>query len=104
MKKNKLMRTLVRIKIYFDRSRAYMSYVQLFMIGVVFVDAVPFLSEWAAAKPLLTYGGCGVLTLAMAWFFGWLDTKLGVRKQEFLDNSEENPLLMEILHHVKKGQ
>lgn len=92
---------LVRVKIYFDRSRAYMSYIQLAMIGVVFVDAVPFLSEWANRAPVLTYGGFVMLTLVAAWFFGWLDTRLGVRRQEFLDNSEENPLLVEILNHVK---
>jgi hypothetical protein len=60
------MKRIAREKIYFDRSRAYMSYVQLGMIGVVFVNSVEFLSSWADAYPLLTYGSFGLLTMVVA--------------------------------------
>lgn len=76
------LRRLVRWKIYLDRARIYLAYVQMLMIAGLFYDVAarhwPVLSEHAwetmAVLVLGIGGGCMVL--------GWLDTRLGVLDEE----------------------
>jgi hypothetical protein len=76
------LRRFVRWKIYLDRARYYLAYVQMLMIAGLFYDVLarhfPVFSQHAyltiAVLVLGIGGGCMVL--------GWLDTKLGVLDEE----------------------
>jgi len=84
----------IRIKIYLDRSRTYVGYIQLGLLFTIFLQTLNIMNVW-----LLTGGIIACFTIA--FFGGWLDTKLKIRKKEMEDNSLENPVISEILQKVR---
>ena len=95
--------TLIRWKVYFDRSRMYVGYFQFFLIGIVFIQG--FKDEpWAdlifryalVSIPLLF-----VLFIFLSLFLGYLDSKFGFREEELRNLSKSNPVMMEILESIK---
>jgi hypothetical protein len=95
-------RIVARSKIFLDRARPWLSYVQLVMIGILFIDKVDFLKRLSLGYPVLTYFFCALATLVGSVFIGYLDTRLGIRREEFRDNSEENPVLMDIVDRLDR--
>jgi len=55
---------------------------------------------------LLVYPTIMICFVVISLVLGYFDTKLGLRKEEMRNNAAENPVLMEILQHLKeiKGQ
>ena len=101
MKFNK--RSLIRWKVYFDRSRMYIGYVQFFLIGIVFIQS--FKNEpWGDL--IFKYALVSIPLLFIAFIFvslflGYLDSKLGFREEEMRNVSKSNPVMMEILESIK---
>jgi hypothetical protein len=102
-KQSKLIRKIARWKVHIDRSRIYISYIQLFLVAVVvlkqfengftnFVFKYPYF-----ALPVLFFAflGCSVVV-------GYLESKTGLKNEEMRHYSENNPVIMEILKHLKK--
>ncbi len=97
-------RSLIRWKIYFDRSRMYIGYIQFFLIGIVFLQSFrdepwgQFLYRYAVISvPLIL-----VLFVVLSLVLGYLDTRLGLREEELRNVSKSNPVMMEMLVSLKE--
>lgn len=97
-------RTLIRWKVYFDRSRMYIGYIQFFLIGIV------FLREFAD-KPwgqkifqyaLISMPIALILFIFLSLVLGYFDSKLGLREEEMRNLAKSNPVMMEMLDQLKE--
>lgn len=97
-------RSLIRWKIYFDRSRMYIGYIQFFLIGIVFLQSFKD-EEWGGL--LFKYAVISIpvvliLFVVLSLLLGYLDTKLGFREEELRNLSKSNPVMMEMLVSLKE--
>jgi hypothetical protein len=97
-------KSLIRWKIYFDRSRMYIGYIQFFLIGIVFLQSFED-GEWG--KLFFKYAFVSIpvallLFVILSLFLGYLDTKLGFREEELRNLSKSNPVMMEMLDSLKE--
>lgn len=97
-------RSLIRWKIYFDRSRMYIGYIQFFLIGIVFLQSFKderwgdFIFRYAViAIPVVL-----ILFVFLSLLLGYLDTKLGFREEELRNLSKSNPVMVEMLDSLKE--
>jgi hypothetical protein len=97
-------RSLIRWKIYFDRSRMYIGYIQFFLIGIVFLQSFKDKSwgEFIFKNALISIPIALVLFIILSLILGYLDSKLGLREEEFRNLSRSNPVMMEMLEQLKK--
>ena len=95
----KLSRRIARLKIYFDRSRMYFSYITFIMVFVIFIRdmKISFIKNHFILVLIISIP----VIIAGFLFFGWLDDRLGIRKRETEINTEINPVVMEILNRLK---
>jgi hypothetical protein len=97
-------RSLIRWKVYIDRSRMYIGYIQFFLIGTMFIQ--PFRDKlWAKFvfdNPLISIPVAVVLFIALSLFLGYLDSKLGFREEEMRNLSKSNPVMMEMLTEIRE--
>jgi hypothetical protein len=97
-------RTLIRWKIYLDRSRMYIGYIQFFLIGSVALQ--PFKDKpWADAifrNAVITIPIAAILFVILSLVLGYLDTRLGLREEEMRNQSKSNPIMMEMLGELKE--
>lgn len=91
----KIAKFIAKNKIYLDRARTYMSYIQLLMVLKL------FLSDVGVYNNTLILGGL-VVMLVLMLVVGWLDTRFGIRSREMENNSIENPVTNEILQRLRK--
>jgi hypothetical protein len=97
-------KSLIRWKIYFDRSRMYIGYIQFFLIGIVFLQSFkdkPW-GELIFKNAIIAIPIALVLFLLISLILGWLDTKLGFRQEELRNLSKSNPVMMEMLEELKE--
>jgi hypothetical protein len=97
-------RSLIRWKIYFDRSRMYIGYIQFFLIGIVFLQSFKG-EEWG--ELIFRYAAISIpialiLFVFLSMLLGYLDTKLGFREEELRNLSKSNPVMMEMLDSLKE--
>ena len=96
-------RSLIRWKVYFDRSRMYIGYIQFFLIGIVFLQSY---KDEAWGELIFKYAPI-TIPLALILFviislaLGFLDSKLGLREEEMRNLSRSNPVMMEMLEQLK---
>jgi hypothetical protein len=96
-------RNLIRWKIYFDRSRMYIGYMQFFLIGIVFLQSFknkPW-GELIFKYALISIPIALVLFIFLSLLLGYLDSKLGFREEELRNLSKSNPIMMEMLEQLK---
>ncbi len=96
-------KTMVRWKIYLDRAKMYLSYINFAMIAFVFLNSIEdvIVREFLDEHKLMLYPLIMVAFIAISLVLGRFDTKLGLRKEEMRNNASENPVIMEVLAHVK---
>jgi len=97
-------RTLIRWKIYFDRSRMYIGYIQFFLIGIVFLQSFkdkPW-GEIIFKYALISVPVAVILFIFLSLVLGYLDSKLGFREEELRNLSKSNPVMMEMLDQLKE--
>ncbi len=96
-------RSLIRWKIYFDRSRMYIGYIQFFLIGIVFLQSFKDKTwgEFIFNNAVIAIPIALLLFILLSLILGWLDSKLGLREEEFRNLSKSNPILMEMLQELK---
>ena len=97
-------RTFVRWKIYIDRARMYIGYIQFFMIGIVFFESF---KDKTLGKLVYEYIYISIPVLFLLFLFcslvlGYLDSRLGFKEEEQRNISKSNPVLMEILQSLKR--
>ena len=103
-KSNVNRRSLIRWKVYFDRSRMYIGYIQFFLIGIVFLQSFKdhpwgeFLYKYASVSiPVFL-----VLFVFLSLLLGYLDTRLGFREEELRNLSKSSPVMVEMLVSLKE--
>jgi len=96
-------RTAVRWKIYLDRAKMYLSYINFVMIAFVFLNSVNDVRIRSVLDEnrLVVYPIVMVLFISISLVLGYFDTKLGLRKEEMRNNATENPVFSEILHSLR---
>ncbi|MEM9670964.1 MAG: hypothetical protein AAF992_00115 [Bacteroidota bacterium] len=96
--------TLIRWKVYIDRARMYIGYIQFFMIGVVFMEAFrdqPF-GQLIFRYIYISIPILFVLFLAGSVVIGYLDSRFGLREEELRNLSSSNPVLRDIQQELKE--
>lgn len=89
---------MIRWKVYIDRSKMYIGYVQFLLIIFVFIKSLGdnpvttfvFTSPMAAVPIIL------VLFVLFSLVIGYLDSRLGFREEEIRNHAKSNPVLMDI--------
>ncbi len=96
-------RTFIRWKIYIDRARMYIGYLQFFMIGLVFFESFKDaeIGKLAYKYIYLFIPVAFILFILASVVIGYLDSKLGFKEEEQRNQARSNPILMEILKSVK---
>ena len=97
-------RTLIRWKVYFDRSRMYLGYIQFFLIGIVFLKSFkdnPW-GEWIFKYAIVSIPIAFLLFVILSLVLGYFDSKLGLREEEQRNLSRSNPVMMEMLDQLKE--
>jgi len=91
-----MLKKLVSIKVYFDRARIYIGYVNTFMLVVILVNS----AEWEVAA--WQYVILFAIFFVVSVFIGYLDTRLKIRKLEYENQAGQNMYLTETLATVKR--
>jgi len=97
-------KTLIRWKVYLDRSKMYIGYVNLIMMVTIFLGAI---KNTAAGKFLIdnVYIAIPVLVILFVFFallLGYWDSRLGIRSEEMRNLSSQNPVQMEMLETLRE--
>ena len=100
----KFRKKLVNWKIYIDRAKMYINYINFVMIIFLFVDS---LKDYEFTQALIPNSRTGILILVpvlflVSLFLGYLDTRLGIRSEEAKQNSLKNPVMNEIVQRLEK--
>lgn len=87
---------LVRYKIYIDRARAYVGYIQFLMLAVILAKQFGF-----------KLGLFGSILLVVGFFVGclivgFIDTKIGIRAEEAHNYNQQNPEIKEIIKQLNE--
>jgi len=97
-------KALIRWKVYLDRSKMYIGYINLFMMVTIFIGAIKntdigkfLLSNVYVAIPVLI-----VVFVICALILGYWDSKLGIRSEEMRNLSLQNPVQKEILLTIRE--
>jgi len=95
----KLAKEIARIKIYFDRSRMYFSYMQFILILALFVRDYEsaFIQKYINLILLLAIP----IMIVCFVFIGWVDEKAGIRKREIENITKINPVITEIMKRLE---
>jgi hypothetical protein len=97
-------RSLIRWKIYFDRSRMYIGYIQFFLIGIVFLQSFkdrPW-GEMIFKYAIISIPVALILFVILSLLLGYLDSRLGFREEELRNLSKSNPVMMEMLDQIRE--
>ena len=97
-------RSLIRWKIYFDRSRMYIGYIQFFLIGIVFLQSFKgqHWGELIFKYAVISIPVALILFIILSLLLGYLDTRLGFREEELRNLSRSNPVMMEMLESLNE--
>jgi hypothetical protein len=94
---------MIRWKVYFDRSRMYIGYIQFLLIIFVFMKSLgnnPFF-DYVFKHSLITFPALLLLFIILSLVIGYIDSKLGLREEELRNFSKSNPVLMDIQKSIK---
>ncbi len=97
-------RSLIRWKVYFDRSRMYIGYIQFFLIGIVFLQSFkdkPW-GEFIFRYALVAIPIALLLFILLSLVLGYFDSKLGFREEELRNLSSSNPMFRELLFSIQE--
>jgi hypothetical protein len=97
-------RTFIRWKIYFDRSRMYIGYIQFFLIAYVFLKDFKggYLGGLIFKYAIISIPISLILFVFLSLLLGYMDTKLGFREEELRNLSKSNPMMVEMLDSLKE--
>jgi hypothetical protein len=91
-------KSLIRWKVYIDRSKMYIGYVQFLLIIFVFIKSLGDnpVTEFVFNSPMIAVPIILVIFVVASLLLGYLDSRLGFREEEIRNHSKSNPVLMEI--------
>ena len=91
-------KSLIRWKVYIDRSKMYMGYIQFLLIIFVTIESLGDnpVKEFVFNSPLVAVPVILVIFVLASLLIGYLDSRLGFREEEIRNHSKSNPVLMDI--------
>jgi hypothetical protein len=91
-------KALIRWKVYIDRSKMYIGYIQFLLIIFVFIKSLGdnALTEFVFTNPIIAVPIILLVFVFCSLVIGYLDSRLGFREEEIRNHSRSNPVLMEI--------
>ena len=97
-------KALIRWKIYIDRAKMYVGYIQFLMIAFVLLEAY---KDTAAGRLIFDnmYISIPVIFLVfilLSLIIGRIDTLLGLREEELRNLSTSNPFMRDILKNMEE--
>ncbi len=97
-------KALIRWKIYIDRARMYIGYIQFLMIAVVFFEAYKetSLGQLIYNNTLISIPVIFLVFILLSLIIGRIDTLLGLREEELRNSTASNPVMREILANMKE--
>ncbi len=97
-------KSIIRWKIYIDRARMYVGYIQFLMIGFVFLKAYKdsYLGEIIFDNIFISIPVLFIVFIAFSLILGRIDTLLGLREEELRNSSSSNPVMREILTNMEE--
>jgi len=97
-------RSLIRWKVYLDRSKMYISYINLFMMVTIFLGAIKNtgVGKFLIANVYVTLPLLIIVFIFLALLLGYWDSKYGIRSEEMRNLTSQNPIQMEILESVRE--
>jgi len=97
------MQLLIRWKVYFDRARGYIGYVQFFIILMVFMESYKEtdIGIWFFKYSLLTIPGFFILFFMGCIVLGYFDKKY-IRSGELDEYNKSSPVIMDIQKKVNE--
>ncbi len=96
-------KTLIRWKVYLDRSKMYIGYINLFMMVTIFLGAIKNvpIGKFLIANVYVAIPVLIILFIFFALLLGYWDSKLGIRSEEMRNLSSQNPVQMEMLNTIR---
>jgi len=97
-------KTIIQWKVYFDRAKMYIGYIQFFLIGIVFITSFKD-QPWGNLifkYSLITIPLLIILFIVFSLLIGYFDYKFGFREEELRNLSKSNPVLMELLDSINE--
>jgi hypothetical protein len=97
-------RTLIRWKIYIDRAKMYVGYIQFLMIAFVLLEAYKEskIGSLIFENMLISVPIIFLLFIILSLVVGRIDTILGLREEELRNSSTSNPVMREILSNMEE--
>ena len=91
-------KSMIRWKVYIDRSKMYIGYVQFLLIIFVFIKSLGDnpLTVFVFNSPMIAVPVILVIFVIASLILGYLDSRLGFREEEIRNHSKSNPVLMDI--------
>ena len=97
-------KALIRWKVYLDRSKMYIGYINLFMMVTIFLGAIKntIVGKFLIANVYFAIPILVVLFIFFALLLGYWDSRLGIRSEEMRNLSSQNPIQMEMLSTLRE--
>lgn len=97
-------KSLIRWKVYLDRSKMYIGYINLFMMVTIFLGAIKNtgVGQFLIANVYVAIPVLIILFIFFALLLGYWDSKLGIRSEEMRNLSSQNPVQMEMLKTIRE--
>lgn len=97
-------KALIRWKVYLDRSKMYIGYINLLMMVTIFVKAIQntLVGKFLIEHAIYTIPVLFVVFIFLALVLGYFDSRLGIRSEELRNLSVTNPVQMEILETLRE--
>ena len=95
-------RLVVLFKIYFDRARMYLGYINFFMLNLVLINSFEdgALGNYISEYKLMIIPLLILIYVLILLLIGYLDTRLGFRQEEMRNNALTNPVMQELLKSI----
>ena len=97
-------KALIRWKVYLDRSKMYIGYINLFMMVTIFLGAIKntLVGKFLIANVYIAIPILILLFVLFALLLGYWDSRLGIRSEEVRNLSSQNPVQMEMLQTLRE--
>ena len=93
---------IITLKIYFDRARMYLGYINFFILNLVLINSFdnPEIKIFIENYKLFIVPLLFISYLVLLILIGYMDTKLGFRQEEMRNNASINPVMQDLIRAV----
>ena len=97
-------KSLIRWKIYIDRAKMYVGYIQFLMIAFVFLKSYKdsFFGKLIFENMILSIPIIFVVFILLSLIVGRIDTLLGLREEELRNSTASNPVMRDLLKNMEE--